>query len=170
MTLAMEKEVEVSFDFEYEKLAKEVIAYSLDFERFPYEAEVCLTLTDDASIREVNRSFRGVDRPTDVLSFPMLTLSAPGDFSGMESAPGNNFNPETGEALLGDIVLSVPRIFEQAKRYGHSARREYAFLIVHSVLHLLGYDHMTESDAALMENKQEQILKSMGILRTQEGE
>ena len=160
MTLAMEKEVEVSFDFEYEKLAKEVIAYSLDFERFPYEAEVCLTLTDDASIREVNRSFRGVDRPTDVLSFPMLTLSAPGD----------NFNPETGEALLGDIVLSVPRIFEQAKRYGHSARREYAFLIVHSVLHLLGYDHMTESDAALMENKQEQILKSMGILRTQEGE
>ena len=162
MTLAMEKEVEVSFDFEYEKLAKEVIAYSLDFERFPYEAEVCLTLTDDASIREVNRSFRGVDRPTDVLSFPMLTLSAPGDFSGMESAPG--------EALLGDIVLSVPRIFEQAKRYGHSARREYAFLIVHSVLHLLGYDHMTESDAALMENKQEQILKSMGILRTQEGE
>ena len=83
----------------------------------------------------------------------------------MEETLGDNFNPDTGEALLGDIIISVPKVTEQALAYGHSEKREFTFLIVHSVLHLLGYDHMIPEDAAFMEKKQESILSAMGILR-----
>ena len=94
----------------------------------------------------------------------MLELPAPGDFSRLEEDP-DNFNPDTGEALLGDIVLNGERVKEQAKSYGHSEKREFCFLILHSMLHLLGYDHMTEPEAAVMEEKQSHILQNMQILR-----
>ena len=165
MTLNFDEEVTVPFDFEYESLAKEVISFTLDHENFPYESEVNLTLTDNDGIHEINKMYRQIDRPTDVLSFPMLSYEAAGDFSKLEDDYDDNFNPDTGEIMLGDIVISVDKVLEQAESYGHTPRREYAFLIVHSMLHLFGYDHMTPEEAVQMEAKQRQILEEMNITR-----
>lgn len=165
MSLNIEKEVEILFSFPYEKVAEEVINFTIEHEGFPYEAEVNLTLTDNEGIWEVNKMYRDIDAPTDVLSFPMLSYDLPGDFSKLEENYDDNFNPDTGEILLGDILISVDRVKEQAKSYGHSEKREYAFLIVHSMLHLFGYDHMTTEDAAQMEKKQNEILTKMNIVR-----
>lgn len=165
MSLNIEKEVEVVFDFDYEKLAEEVVAFAIEHEDFPYEAEVNLTLTDNVGIQEVNKMYRELDAPTDVLSFPLLSYAQAGDFSALEEDYEDNFNPDTGEIMLGDIVISIDRVKEQAASYGHSERREYAFLIVHSMLHLFGYDHMTPEEAAEMEAKQTAILNEMNISR-----
>ena len=164
MTVAVEEEVEVSFPFDHKELAGRVIAEALDFEGFPYEAEVGLFLVSPEEIQGMNREYRQVDRPTDVLSFPMAAYERPGDFEAF-GQDGDNFNPDTGEAMLGDIVLNVEWVKEQARQYGHSEEREYAFLILHSILHLFGYDHMTEAEAAQMEGKQRAILDQMGISR-----
>lgn len=165
MSLNLEVEVDVPFTFDYEALAGEVVAFTIAHEGFPYEAEVNLTLTDNEGIHEINRMYRQIDAPTDVLSFPMLSYEQAGDFSALEEDYEDNFNPDTGEIMLGDIVISVDRVREQAAAYGHSERREFAFLIVHSMLHLFGYDHMTPEDAAVMEPKQRQILEEMNISR-----
>lgn len=165
MSLNIEKEIEVSFPFDYEKLATEVIEFTIEHEDFPYESEINLTLTDNAGIQEINREYRQIDAPTDVLSFPMLSYDLAGDFSKLEEDYDDNFNPDTGEIILGDIIISVDRVKEQAKEYGHSEKREYAFLIVHSMLHLFGYDHMTPEEAAEMEAKQAEILNAMNIVR-----
>lgn len=165
MTLNFEAEVEAEFDFDCETLAREVIEYAMDAEQFPYEAEVSLTLVDNDSIQEINRNFRQIDRATDVLSFPLLSYEAPADFSHLEEAADDNFNPDTGEALLGDIIISVDKVKEQAESYGHSEKREYAFLIAHSMLHLFGYDHMEEEEAKVMEEHQRLILDGLSITR-----
>lgn len=165
MSLNIEKEIEVSFDFDCEALAKEVVSFTIEHENFPYEAEVNLTLTDNAGIHEINKMYRDIDAPTDVLSFPMLSYTHAGDFLELENDYEDNFNPDTGEILLGDIIISIDRVRAQAREYGHSERREYAFLIVHSMLHLFGYDHMTEEEASQMEAKQHQILDAMHISR-----
>lgn len=164
MTVTIEEEQEPEFDFDYQPLAEEVIQAAMEWEDFPYEAEVNLLLVSAAEIREINREHRKIDSPTDVLSFPMISYESPGDFSGLEQDE-DNFNPDTGEALLGDIILCVDKVKEQAESYGHSQKREFAFLILHSMLHLFGYDHMTEEEAAVMEQKQREILEHMNILR-----
>lgn len=165
MSFILEEEVKVPFTFDYEALANRVVNHCLDYAEFPYEAEVNLTLTDNEGIHTINKEFRSIDRPTDVLSFPMLNYDTPGDFTFLDEEDNDNFNPDTGEALLGDIVISVEKVLEQAESYGHSVEREYAFLITHSMLHLFGYDHMTEEEAAVMEAKQTEILNQMNILR-----
>ncbi len=165
MSLAIEKEAEVTFDFDYETLAKDVISFTMEHEHFPFEAEISLTLTDNEGIWKVNKEFREIDRPTDVLSFPMLEYDVSGDFSQIENQTEDCFNPDTGEILLGDIIISVDKVREQAEEYGHSMQREFAFLIVHSMLHLFGYDHMEEQEAAVMEGKQREILECLNILR-----
>ena len=165
MTVTIESETEVPFDFEYEQTAREVIAQAMDSEEFPYEAEVNLLLVDNDIIHELNLEHRGIDRATDVLSFPMLDYQEAGDFSAIGEEQEWNCNPDTGEILLGDIIISVDKVKEQAKSYGHSEKREYAFLILHSMLHLFGYDHMTPEEAAIMEGKQTEILNEMNILR-----
>lgn len=165
MTITIEEETEVAFEFDYRALAESVITFSLDHENFPYEAEVNLTLVDNDAIQEINREYRHIDKPTDVLSFPMLSYETAGDFSKIEENLECNFNPDTGEVLLGDIIISVAKVYEQANSYGHTVTREFAFLIVHSILHLLGYDHMTPEEAVFMENKQKDILNAMNILR-----
>lgn len=165
MSFYLEEECEILFDFPYRELAEAVVNFCLEREGFPYEAEVSLTLTDNAGIHALNRECRQVDRPTDVLSFPMLTYENPGDFSFLEAESEDDFNPDTGEAMLGDIVISVEKVREQAENYGHSERREFAFLIVHSMLHLFGYDHMTEAEAVVMEEKQRALLDAMNIAR-----
>ena len=165
MTFHLECEVEPKFSFPYEELAKEVIEACMEAEDFPYEAEVNLTLVDDAAIQEINASYRQIDRATDVLSFPLLEYDAPGDFSKVEDLMGDNINPDTGEVMLGDIVISVDHVREQAKEYGHSEKREYAFLIVHSMLHLFGYDHMEPEEAEEMQDHQRKILDYLKITR-----
>ncbi len=164
MTINIENESGQAFDFPYEELAREVIGAAMDAEDFPYEAEVNLLLVTEEEIHAINREQRQIDRPTDVLSFPMITYPGPGDFTRLEQDE-DNFHPDTGEALLGDIVLCVDKVRAQALEYGHSEKREFAFLILHSMLHLFGYDHMTEPEAKVMEKKQKGILEKMGILR-----
>ncbi len=165
MSYHFEEECFVHFDFEYKQLGEWIILQVLEFMSFPYEAEVSLTLTDNEGIHQINKSFRDIDSATDVLSFPMLSYKAPGDFSFLEQECEDDFNPDTGEALLGDIIISVEKVKTQAMDYGHSEKREYAFLIVHSMLHLLGYDHMEKAEADMMEKIQDDILKQLNILR-----
>ena len=165
MSFILEEEVKVPFEFDYASLAEKVVNACLDYAGFPYEAEVNLTLTDNEGIHTINKEFRQIDRPTDVLSFPMLSYETAGEFAFLDDEDCDDFNPDTGEALLGDIVISVEKVLEQANNFGHSIEREYAFLITHSMLHLFGYDHMTEEEAAVMESKQTEILNELNILR-----
>lgn len=165
MSFYLEEECEVLFDFDYRKLAQTVIDFCLEHEKFEYAVEVNLTLTNNEGIHIINKEYRQIDRPTDVLSFPLLSYDKPGDFSFLEDENEDNFNPDTGEVMLGDIIISVEKVFEQANEYGHSPRREFAFLITHSMLHLFGYDHMEPDEAAVMEAKQKDILEGLNILR-----
>lgn len=167
MTILMEKETDETLDFDYKRELEKVIEQSAIQEQCPYEFEVNLTFTDNDGIRELNREFRELDVPTDVLSFPMVDYENPGDFSHLEKEEEGTmcFHPETGELLLGDIVISIERAKEQAKEYGHSLKREICFLTAHSMLHLFGFDHVEEEQRHEMEEKQEQILQSLGIVR-----
>lgn len=175
MTINFENEYELEklediFPFDYEEVAQQVITAVLDQEQCPYEASVEVIYTSNEAIREMNHEHRGIDRATDVLSFPMVDFTSPCEYDILEQMESDfYFDPDSGELMLGDIVLSIPRIVEQANEYGHSTKREYAFLIAHSMLHLLGYDHMTEEDAALMEEKQNQVLETLKIPRDMEG-
>ncbi len=164
MTLYFEEEGELTLDIECEDIAKKVIETALDYVECPYEAEVNLMLTMNRQIHETNLEFRGIDRPTDVLSFPMLDYETPGEFDFLEERP-DCFDPETGELALGDIMISKEKVVEQAEEYGHSILREYAFLIAHSMLHLTGYDHMEEEERVVMEQKQKEIMERLNILR-----
>lgn len=165
MSFFLEEEVEVDFTFDYKQIAEKVVNYCIEREKFPYEAEVNLTLTDNEGIHIINKEYREIDRPTDVLSFPMLSYDAPGDFSFLMEENENDFNPDTGEAMLGDIIISVDKVKEQAREYGHSELREFAFLITHSMLHLFGYDHMEPEEAEVMERRQREILEELQITR-----
>ena len=137
----------------------------MDYEECPYEAEINVILTDNEAIRVMNKEYRGLDAPTDVLSFPLVDYNVPSDFNHVEDAVEDYFNPETGELMLGDIVISVDKVEGQAESYGHSQTRELAFLVAHSMLHLLGYDHMEEGERAEMERRQDAILESRGYVR-----
>ena len=165
MSFFLEEEVEVDFDFDYRQIAEKVINHCIEREKFPYEAEINLTLTDNEGIHIINKEYRDIDRATDVLSFPMLSYETPGDFSFLMDENDDDINPDTGEAILGDIIISVDKVREQAEEYGHSELREFAFLITHSMLHLFGYDHMEPEEAEVMENKQRQILDELSITR-----
>lgn len=158
-------DIEIS---DYEKVINDIIDGALDFIKCPYECEVNVLLTDNASIHEINNQQRNIDSPTDVLSFPLIDYKTPGDFSIVESAVSDYFNPESGELLLGDIVISIDKVYEQAREYNHSVHRELAFLVAHSMLHLFGYDHMEDEERILMENLQEKILTMKGYTRDYE--
>jgi probable rRNA maturation factor len=164
MTINFENEQEQSFDFDFIEVAEDVINEVLDQEDCPYESEINLILTTDEEIHRTNKEFRDIDRPTDVLSFPMVDFESPAEYDFLEE-DDSYFHPETGELMLGDIMISIPRAVAQAKEYGHSVKREYAFLIAHSMLHLLGYDHMTDEERVVMEEKQEQALSALNITR-----
>lgn len=166
MTSYVENETDQTFSFDEKALLNLVMQAVLDGENCPYEATVNLLMTDGAGIREYNKNYRDIDAETDVLSFPNLEFETPGDFSGAEEREADCFDPDSGELVLGDIILSADRVKEQAESYGHSELREFAFLIAHSMLHLCGYDHMEEAEAARMEAKQEEILEGLGITRT----
>ena len=125
----------------------------LELEHFEGSAEVSVRFVDNEQIRELNKEYRNIDRETDVLSFP---LGENGVY---------DINHDTGAKLLGDIVISVDHVKVQSEEYGHSLLREFAFLVAHSMYHLIGYDHMTEAEAAVMEEKQKNILNDLHINR-----
>lgn len=140
---------------------KKTIRVALEAEGVTFPCEVNVLLTSDEGIWEINREQRGVDAPTDVLSFPMFDLS-PGELP----VPEDDADPETDCVPLGDMVISMERVAAQAKEYGHSNRRELSYLTVHSVLHLLGYDHMDEgAEKERMRAREEAILSKLGQAR-----
>lgn len=129
---------------------KDIILECLDYEGYDYSYEVSLSFVDNKEIQELNREFRGIDRATDVLSFPLLT---------------DEFDIELEEESLGDIVISLERALEQSLEYDHSFEREVCFLVCHSMLHLLGYDHDTDENTKEMREKEEYILNKLNITR-----
>jgi probable rRNA maturation factor len=145
---------EIAFLPAWEELLVRVGEEALRREGAP-DAEVSVTLVDDARIKELNRTYRGLDRPTDVLSFALR-----------EGEDSYKLPPDAGiPELLGDVVISLPRARFQAAEYGHSLERELGYLLTHGILHLLGYDHETEEAAAVMRAKEEEVLAAVGLSR-----
>ena len=140
-------------------LIKQVCDEALRYEECDFDAQISLTLTDNENIKIINNEFRSIDAPTDVLSFPMLEFDEEGQII------DNEFEYDNDLIMLGDIVISLERAREQSIEFGHSFKREIAFLCAHSMLHLLGYDHMVEDEERIMNEKQENILNSLNITR-----
>lgn len=146
----------------WEALFESVVAESLREEEVSVPAEVSLTLTGPEQIQALNRDFRGTDKVTDVLSFPQWEYNGRKPEEVLQEAERN---PDSGEVCLGDIVICLERAGEQAEEYGHSLERELGFLTAHSMLHLLGYDHMEPDEEKVMRDKQEKILGALGLTR-----
>jgi probable rRNA maturation factor len=154
MTVLLEnRQSSITVDDELAYIAKKAVDATFAKEKFPYDYEVGVTLVDNSTIAALNKEYRGVDAATDVLSFPM-----------MEGEEFLDLN-EDGEAIMGDIVISMEKVIEQAGEYGHSTLREFAFLLVHGTLHLLGYTHKERADTQRMRVMEEEILESLGLTR-----
>lgn len=165
MTILLENETELNIGIDCEEIAEVVVNAALDYLDCPYECEVNIVLTDNSGIQEMNRQMRNIDSPTDVLSFPAIEYEKEGDFSIVEEQVASFFDGDTGELMLGDIMISLNKVVEQAEQYNHSRKREFAFLIAHSMLHLAGFDHMEDSERLRMEQMQEEILQGIGYTR-----
>lgn len=170
MSVFIDNDPGVDVPDSYHNIVRDIIDEAISFVECPYECEVNVVFTDNAGIQEMNNSFRNIDAPTDVLSFPLLEYETPGDLSLVDEDSIDSFNQDTGELMLGDIVLNVDRIASQAEEYGHTRRRETAFLVAHSMLHLFGYDHIDDTERREMERLQEQILTKKGYTRENEEE
>ena len=155
-------QTEEKFEFNPEETARKVCGQVLVQEAFPEDAEISLVVTDAEEVHRLNLEFRGIDRTTDVLSFPGLDFESPADYDCIDDSC---INPDNGCVMLGDIVICAQKVREQALEYGHSELREFAFLVAHSMLHLCGYDHMTPEEAEEMEKRQEMALGALGITR-----
>ena len=165
MTIHIDYETTINLEFDPEELIHEVATVALDYEECPYETEINIILTDNSSIQEINKEYREIDSPTDVLSFPFIEYKIPSDFSKVEQDQADCFHPDSGELMLGDIIISMDKVHSQATEYGHSVKRELGFLIVHSILHLCGYDHMEEEERKVMEAHQDDILRQINLQR-----
>lgn len=170
MSIFFENELETDIPEHYTEIVAEIIDASLEFLQCPYECEVNVIFTNHDGIQAINKEYRGIDAPTDVLSFPMISYETPGEFGFCEESPVDYFNQDTGELILGDIILNIDRIAQQAEEYGHTRRREIAFLTAHSMLHLAGYDHIDDLERQNMEKLQEEILTTKGYTRDNEKE
>ncbi|MBR1815489.1 MAG: rRNA maturation RNase YbeY [Lachnospiraceae bacterium] len=168
MSVYFDNEIGDRLSERYKSIVLEIVDASLEYLNCPYECEVNVLFTDDEGIRQINNEFREIDAPTDVLSFPLIDYQKPADFEKLEDNPYEFFNQDTGELMLGDIVLNVDRILKQAKEYNHSEYREVAFLTAHSMLHLAGYDHIEDEERIIMEDLQEKILNMKGYMRDYE--
>ena len=164
MSLFIENESHLILPFEVEETALLVLNAILEYVNCPYESEVNLLLTTDIHMRKLNKEHRSIDKTTDVLSFPMLDEEIVDDFPEFKERM-ELFHPETGELVLGDIIISTERVLSQAKEYGHSLKREFAFLFAHGVFHLLGFDHEGEKERGKMEQAQKKVLEQLQILR-----
>lgn len=141
-----------------EELISNVILKTLDIEDFEHDCYVAVTLTDNENIRIINNEQRAIDAPTDVLSFPVLEYEDGEIIAGV----GDYFEDKL---ILGDIVLSVERAIEQSEEFGHSVEREIGYLVCHSVLHLLGYDHENDDEREVMRTKEEDTLERLSLTR-----
>lgn len=155
MTVLIDNRTEENVTEELVYIIEKIVADSLAYEEFEEACEISVSIVTDEEIKEINEQFRNIDSPTDVLSFPQLT------FVEGEMADVN----EKEEIILGDIIISLERAEAQALEYGHSLKREIAFLTAHSMLHLMGYDHMEPSEEEEMFAKQKEILEKAGIPR-----
>lgn len=165
MTVNIENEYLCEISIDYLHIIHEIVEAAVEYVACPYDVEVNVLLTDNDGIQEINKEQRDIDRPTDVLSFPMIDFRKPEGFELVEEHPEDYFDSDTGELNLGDIVVSMDKVYEQAQEFGHSPERELAFLIAHSMLHLSGYDHEEEAERLVMEAKQEEILTQKGYTR-----
>lgn len=167
MTFYVENESGVEFPFSIEETVSKISNHILEKLQCPFEVQLNVLITDAEGITAFNRDYRGMDKETDVLSFPNLDFMEPGDYSCAEESESeaDYFDPDTGELILGDIIISANKVTEQAAAYGHSLIREFSFLVAHSLLHLSGYDHEEGEEASLMEQLQEEILEELGITR-----
>lgn len=166
MTFYVENETEELFDFDIEDLIKTLTEKVLKTEKVKYKnVTLNVLFTDNEGIRTINREFRDIDKDTDVLSFPAIPFEKPADFKIIKGCEADYFDPDTNELILGDIMISLEKAHYQAEEYGHSFRREISFLITHSLLHLLGYDHMTDDERVIMEKKQNNVLTALNITR-----
>lgn len=156
---------EFDIDTDTENLAVLLLDTALDFLECEYEAECSLLITTGENIRRINNENRGIDAETDVLSFPVTDFKPPCNYDMLDEDDYSQFDYDTGRLMLGDIVISYERVLKQAEEYGHTIKRELSFLILHSILHLFGYDHMTDEDRLIMENIQRNILNELGITR-----
>ena len=160
MTFYADNETNYEFSFSWEEVYELVAEAVLDQEGCPYEIQVSLILTDDEQIRIMNRESRGIDKSTDVLSFPLLDQDEDGELIVYEEDMSEN------AVILGDILISAEKAVSQAEEYGHSVLREFCFLTVHSTLHLLGLDHeRSEDEEKEMFEKQDKILEKLNITR-----
>lgn len=152
--------IEIYYDdiekIEEEAIIKTVVETVLKEEGIVQNLEVYITLTHNDNIQKINAEHRNIDKPTDVLSFPMFER---------EEIPSLKENNEQVETMLGDIIVSVEKVREQAEEYGHSFKRELAYLVTHGMLHLLGYDHMIEEEKVVMRKREEEILTILDIQR-----
>ncbi len=159
-------ECDGDFIEDYEAVAKRILEYAVAYHKGPEDFEVSLYITDDETVRETNRDTRNIDSVTDVLSFPNLEFAEEGDFGILdEYADSDIRDPENGDIMLGEIMICRSKVYSQAEEYGHSPLREYAFLLTHSILHLMGYDHMEDVERERMEEKQRIILDALGYVR-----
>lgn len=149
---------DVLLTIRFRELAEETINRCLDYLNCEYECDVSIMIVGNEEIREINKEYRKINKATDVLSFPMVDWKFPCDYSYLESHYVLLKNPETENILLGDIVLSMDKVISQAVEYNHSREREFSFLLVHSMLHLFGYDHMEAEEERIMINKQKEIM------------
>ncbi|AQM61263.1 MULTISPECIES: rRNA maturation RNase YbeY [Clostridium] len=160
------RQEKIKIDEEFQNKLEEVINFALKEEEVTVKAEISMLFVDNEEIREINNDTRGIDRATDVLSFPMLDYEDKKVFKEMYKDKEFNETFMDGEELvLGDIVLSLERALEQSEEYNHSFTREACYLVVHSVLHLLGYDHMEDEDKKVMRKREEEILGKLDITR-----
>ena len=158
MAVFIENETDIEFDFpDYEKVAESTMLAVMKDKLVPEELDVNILIVSPESIREINRENRDTDSVTDVLSFPYFEYDEPGVFA--------EYISDDTENILGDIILCGERIISQAEEFGHSQKREFAFLIVHSMLHLLGYDHMEPDDEEVMQAEQRRLMDIIDIHR-----
>lgn len=166
MTFYVDNDTNETLSFDVEELLSKLLKETMNVISCPFDDfNVNLTLTDDESIHAVNKEFRGIDRSTDVLSFPAIDFETPGDFSFLTGEEMDYFDPDTKELILGDIMISLEHAHKQAEEYGHSFLREVSFLITHSLLHLSGYDHETDEERLEMEALQTKVLENLNITR-----
>jgi probable rRNA maturation factor len=166
MILLDDRQLKINVDDTLVKLVEEVIDFALKSEGIKLDYEVSIIFVDNQKIREINKEFRNIDKETDVLSFPMLDYVEGKVYKDLylHTKLEDSFFDD-GKLVLGDIAISLEKSMEQCKEFGHSFERETAYLTVHSILHLLGYDHMLEDEKEIMRKREEEILNNFNLER-----
>lgn len=165
MILTIEKEYDIDLGFSIEEVAKKVLEYAFSKFDIPYEYSATLITVNNDAIQEINNAQRGIDKATDVLSFPAIEFHKEGVLPDFEGQREIYFDPENDSLYMGDIILSLDKVREQSEEYGHSMYREFSFLLIHSCLHLMGFDHMVEDEEIKMFSLQKEILEELEISR-----